>query len=247
MKKCRNVIVIPARYASTRFPGKPLAMLAGKPMILHTWEMAKRSSADLVLVATDHEGIFRAVEEAGGQAVMTSPEHPTGTDRIFEALREVDYEVAVNVQGDEPLIPTAVIDELIRVMEANRDCQMATVAMPGRRGEMADPNKVKVVCTASGRALYFSRALIPFLREGGAPAPVYHHWGIYAYRKEALRRFVELPASPLENCEKLEQLRALEAGMHIQVIISELSSIGVDTPEDLVRAEARLRDMGSVI
>ena len=241
MKK--TVIAIPARYGSTRFPGKPLAMLCGKPMIQHVYEKAAASKAAQVLVATDDDRIAQAVRAFGGQAVMTSPDHPSGSDRICEAVRGIDCDVVVNVQGDEPLIPTRVIDELIDAMAGDDAPEMATVAVPGTRAELADnPNKVKVVFGTDGMALYFSRAPIPFLRTGGEDVPLYLHWGIYAYRKDVLLRYVTLPPGKLEMCEKLEQLRALENGIGIKVLLSDLQSIGVDTPEDLARAEARLRE-----
>ena len=238
--KC--AVIIPARYASTRFPGKPLAMLAGKPMIRHVYEKAAASSADLVAVATDDRRIADAVESFGGTAVMTSVDHPSGTDRIAEAWKKLggDAGIVINVQGDEPLIPTSVIDELIAVMKNDPDLPMATVAVPGSRETMTE-NNVKVVFGADGNALYFSRSMIPFLRRGGEECGVWLHWGIYAYRAETLERFVALPPGKLENAEKLEQLRALENGIAIRVVTSNLQSVGVDTPEDLAAAEERLR------
>ena len=243
MKDPKCAVIIPARYASTRFPGKPLAMLAGKPMIQHVYEKAAASCAAVVAVATDDERIAAAVEDFGGTAVMTSPAHPSGTDRIAEALGKLDQEcdLVINVQGDEPLIPTSVIDELIGVMRADPALPMATVAVPGDREKMTE-NNVKVVFGADGKALYFSRSMIPFLRRGGVECGVWLHWGIYAYRRDVLEKFVALPPGKLENAEKLEQLRALENGIAIRVVTSELQSIGVDTPEDLAAAERRLRE-----
>lgn len=237
-------VVIPARYASTRFPAKALALLCGKPLVQHVVEKAAASQADLVLVATDHEKIKSAVEAAGGRAVMTAEQHPSGTDRIAEAISKVgeDIDIIINVQGDEPLIPTSVIDELITIMKSNPALEMATVAVPGNPETMTE-NNVKVVFGADKFALYFSRSLIPFCRTGGIPAPVYLHWGIYAYRRSALEKFVKLPPGVLENCEKLEQLRALENGIKIYVHVSNLESIGVDTPEDLKRAERKLLEL----
>ena len=233
-------VVIPARYASSRFPGKPLAVLAGKPMILHVCEKAAASCADTVMVATDDERIFNAVAAAGFKAVMTRKDHPSGTDRICEAVAGTDAQIVINVQGDEPLIPSSVIDELIKLMKTHPELDMATVAVPAVREKMTE-NNVKVVFGADHTALYFSRAPIPFLRSGGVAAPMWLHWGIYAYRRAALEKFITLPPSPLENCEKLEQLRALENGMKIYVLTSNLSSIGVDTPEDLAKAEAAIK------
>ena len=242
MNQNKCAVIIPARYASTRFPGKPLAMLAGKPMIRHVYEKAAASSADLVAVATDDRRIADAVESFGGVAVMTSVDHPSGTDRIAEAWKKLggDAGIIINVQGDEPLIPTSVIDELIAVMKQDGNLPMATVAVPGSRETMTE-NNVKVVFGADGNALYFSRSMIPFLRRGGEECGVWLHWGIYAYRAETLERFVTLPPGKLENAEKLEQLRALENGIAIRVVTSNLQSVGVDTPEDLAAAEARLR------
>ncbi len=246
MKDPKCAVIIPARYASTRFPGKPLAMLAGKPMIRHVYEKAAASRAAVVAVATDDERIARAVESFGGTAVMTSPAHPSGTDRIAEALGKLGRgcDLVINVQGDEPLIPTSVIDELIGVMRADPALPMATVAVPGDRERMTE-NNVKVVFGTDGKALYFSRSMIPFLRKGGAECGVWLHWGIYAYRRDVLEKFVSLPPGKLENAEKLEQLRALENGIAIQVVTSELQSIGVDTPDDLAAAERRLREQQS--
>ncbi|MDR0931546.1 MAG: 3-deoxy-manno-octulosonate cytidylyltransferase [Victivallales bacterium] len=241
MSQDRVAVVIPSRYASTRFPAKPLALLCGKIMVQHVYEKAVASKADVVLVATDHPAIFDAVNKFGGRAVMTAESHPSGTDRIAEAVSKIDEEIdiVVNVQGDEPLIPTSVIDELIAIMKGNPAIEMATVAVPGVRSKMTE-NNVKVVFSEDSFALYFSRSMIPFLRSGGVEAPVYLHWGIYAYRKSTLDRFVALPPGKLEECEKLEQLRALENGIKIYVHLSELESIGIDTPEDLIRAEKKL-------
>ena len=241
MKDTKCAVIIPARYASTRFPGKPLALLAGKPMIRHVCEKAAASKAGLVAVATDDRRIADAVESFGGTAVMTSVSHPSGTDRIAEALEKLGggYDLVINVQGDEPLIPTSVIDELIDVMRADPELPMATVAVPGNRETMTE-NNVKVVFGANGDALYVSRSMIPFLRRGGEECGVWLHWGIYAYRRATLERFVALPPGRLENCEKLEQLRALENGIPIKVMTSNLQSIGVDTPADLAAAEKRL-------
>ena len=242
---CKCAVVIPARYASSRFPGKPLAMLSGKPMIQHVYEKATASRAALVLVATDDQRIADAVTSFGGTPVMTRSDHPSGTDRIAEAVSRScpDIDIVINVQGDEPLIPTSAIDDLLALMEAHPEYDMATIAVPGSREQMTE-NNVKVVFGADGRALYFSRALIPFARSGGVPDQVWLHWGIYAYRRVALERFVALPPGRLERSEMLEQLRALENGMRIQVMTSTLQSIGVDTPDDLVKAEQRLMEAG---
>ena len=239
----KSICVIPARYGSSRFPGKVLADLLGKPVIQHVYEKAAGSKADAVLIAADDERVIAAVNGFGGKAGMTSPSHNSGTDRIYEAVADEDYDIIINVQGDEPLLPSKVIDELIDLMKSHPEYEMATVAVPAKREEVSDPNRVKVVFNASGRALYFSRSVIPYLREGGEEAGVYRHWGIYAYRKDVLSRFVQLPGSSLENCEKLEQLRALENGISIHVmVVDELESLGVDTPEDLKLVEKTLRE-----
>lgn len=239
----KSICVIPARYGSSRFPGKVLADLLGKPVIQHVYEKAAGSKADAVLIAADDERVIAAVNGFGGKAVMTSPSHNSGTDRIYEAVADEDYDIIINVQGDEPLLPSKVIDELIDLMKSHPEYEMATVVVPAKREEVSDPNRVKVVFNASGRALYFSRSVIPYLREGGEEAGVYRHWGIYAYRKDVLSRFVQLPGSSLENCEKLEQLRALENGISIHVmVVDELESLGVDTPEDLKLVEKTLRE-----
>lgn len=241
--KIKTAAVIPARYGSTRFPGKVLAGLCGKPMIQWVYEKAAASIADEVIIATDEPKVAKVVEGFGGRAVMTSPDHPSGTDRISEAVQGLDCDIIINVQGDEPLIPTSVIDGLIRKMQEDASIEMGTVAVPRLRSEIEnDPNKVKVVFDERNFALYFSRSMVPYLREGGKDAVTYLHWGIYAYRRKTLDRFVRLPEGRLESCEKLEQLRALENGIRIYVMLSDLESIGVDTPEDLKRAEMKIRE-----
>jgi len=241
--KIKTAAVIPARYGSTRFPGKVLAELCGKPMIQWVYEKAAASIADEVIIATDEPKVAKVVEGFGGRAVMTSPNHPSGTDRISEAVQGLDCDIIINVQGDEPLIPTSVIDGLIRKMQEDASIEMGTVAVPRMRSEIEnDPNKVKVVFDERNFALYFSRSMLPYLREGGKDTKTYLHWGIYAYRRETLDRFVRLPEGRLESCEKLEQLRALENGIRIYVMLSDLESIGVDTPEDLKRAEMKIRE-----
>ncbi|MEI6424053.1 MAG: 3-deoxy-manno-octulosonate cytidylyltransferase [Lentisphaerota bacterium] len=245
----KSVAIIPARYGSTRFPGKVLAELEGKPIIKWVYEKASASIADEVYVATDDEKVFSAVEAFGGKAVMTSASHPSGTDRIREAAGKVcpDAEIIVNVQGDEPLLPTSVIDKLITQMKSDGSIEMATVAVPSARSEIAgNPNIVKALVDSRSFALYFSRASIPFLREGGVDMPLYRHWGIYAYRRCTLDRFVSLPESALEKCEKLEQLRALENGIRIFVVIADCESIGVDTPEDLETVKKFLKARGKI-
>ena len=241
MKK--SAAVIPARYGSTRFPGKVLAELQGRTIIEWVHERAKASCADQVIIATDDEKVQAAAEKFGAEVRMTSPVHPSGTDRIREAIKDSDAEIIVNVQGDEPLIPPREIDRLIKVMQDNPAIEMATVAVAAPREEISgNPNVVKVVLDKDNFALYFSRAGIPFLREGGRDLPVYRHWGIYAYRRDVLEKLVSLPEGKLEQCEKLEQLRAMENGIRIFVLLSDFQSIGIDTPEDLEAAGTWLRN-----
>ena len=261
MAQLKTIAVIPARLASTRFPEKVIAELGGKPIIQWVWERTAKSRADRVLIATDSEKVKAIAEGFGAEAVigsgrtadvrihsraesvMTSPNHPSGSDRIWEAAKNIECDVIINVQGDEPFMKPEVINSLIDVMAGADQPDMATVVVPSTRAEIAsNPNLPKVVVGADGSALYFSRSEIPFLRTGGTDMPLYRHWGIYAYRRAALERFVSLPESPLEKCEKLEQLRALENGMKIKVVKTHFQSIGIDTPEDLVRAENYLRE-----
>ena len=234
----KTAVVIPARYGSMRFPGKVLAMLRGKPIVQWVWECAMKSKADLVLVATDDDRVYNVVESFGGKAVMTSPNHPSGSDRIMEAVKDIDADIIINVQGDEPSMPPELIDRLIDLMSGADAPDMGTVIVPCKREDVANnPNKPKVVISADGYALYVSRAMIPFLREGGTEMKVYRHWGIYAYQRAALERFVSLPEGNLEKCEKLEQLRALENGMRIKTIETTYDGVDVNTPEDLEEAE----------
>ena len=234
----KTAVIIPARMGSMRFPGKVLADLGGKPVIQHVWENAMRSKADSVTVAADDPRVEQAVKAFGGHVVMTKPSHPSGSDRVWEAAQSTDAELIVNVQGDEPFLPHEVIDDLIDAMHGPDAPAMGTVVLPCSRADIAaNPNLPKVVLTTDDYALYFSRSMIPYLREGGEETEVYRHWGIYAYRRETLAKFVSLPEGRLERCEKLEQLRALENGIRIKVIKTTFDSIGIDTPDDLVRAQ----------
>ncbi len=236
--------VLPARWGSTRFPGKPLHPIAGKPLIQHVWERCRRCSRlDDLIVATDDTRIRDAVLAFGGNVVMTSPEHPTGTDRIAEAVRAIPRAThIVNIQGDEPLIDPALIDELAAAMTADPSLDMATAANPLEPSDPAvlDPNVVKVVVALDGRALYFSRSPLPFFRTPVEGLPVLRHKGIYAYRRAFLERFVTWPPSPLEMAESLEQLRALENGASIKVLSTSDTSPGVDTPEQALEIERLL-------
>jgi 3-deoxy-manno-octulosonate cytidylyltransferase (CMP-KDO synthetase) len=237
------LILIPARMASTRLPGKPLAEIAGLPMIVHVLRRAEAAALGPVVVATDSHEIAAAVDKSGGRAVLTRADHTSGSDRIFEALGKVDpagrAEIVVNVQGDLPTIAPAVIAASLDPL-TDPAVDIATLAAAiVKPAERSNPNVVKVVGTPAGpsrlRALYFTRATAP-----AGDGPLYHHIGLYAYRRAALQRFVTLPPSPLEQRERLEQLRALEAGMRIDVAIVDTVPLGVDTPEDLETARAML-------
>jgi len=237
-------VIIPARYASTRFPGKPLADLAGKPMILHVCERAKRSGAGAVHVATDDQRIADAVRSQGFSVVATSIKKKSGTDRLAEAAEQLglaDEEVVVNVQGDEPLIAPALIREVAQALDKPGAAAMATACHAIHDAvSAASPNVVKVVLDAQGHALYFSRAEIPFPREPGAPT--YRHAGIYAYRVRFLRQYAALAPAPIEKAEALEQLRALWHGHRIAVLVSAAAiPPGVDTREDLEAVLKMLR------
>jgi 3-deoxy-manno-octulosonate cytidylyltransferase (CMP-KDO synthetase) len=242
----RAVTIIPARYASVRLPGKALAVVAGKPLIQHTWERARRlSSADAVLVATDDERIAAAVRGFGGTAVMTSGVHPSGTDRVAEAARELPAAVVVNLQGDEPVFDVAAVDDLVRLMLAEPAIEMGTLAHPiADDAEHRETNVTKVVVDRAGYALYFSRAPIPYRRQPNFATPL-RHIGIYVFRSQFLQRFARLRPTPLEQSETLEQLRALEHGARIRVLVTPHASPGVDTPADLVRLTAHLAREGA--
>jgi 3-deoxy-D-manno-octulosonate cytidylyltransferase len=237
----RAVAVIPARFASTRFPGKPLALLAGRPLIEHAWRAAVACPGlSRVVVATDDERIAAAVRAFGGEAVMTSPDHASGSDRLAEVARGLPADLYLNLQGDEPLMEGAVVEGVLQVMRGGA-FDIGTAATPlATLEEYLDPDTVKVVLGAGGRALYFSRSPIPHGWETGRE-PAWRHIGVYAYTPGALARFTGLPPSPLEKAERLEQLRALENGMTVGVaLIASYRGLGVDTPADLARAETLL-------
>ena len=219
------IAVIPSRYASTRLPGKPLVDICGKPMVQHVYERVRRVSLfDEVLVATDDERIMNAVAAFGGAACMTSPDCPSGSDRLIEVAKSHPADVYVNVQGDEPLVEPSSIEKLARAMLEDHSLQMGTLCYPVSAEQAQNPNLVKVVRARNGNALYFSRSPIPFPRSGGIAPQYFGHLGMYAYRRDFLMNFGNLPYSPLENTEKLEQLRVLQV---------EAMGPGVDTPEDL--------------
>ncbi|MEZ5828010.1 MAG: 3-deoxy-manno-octulosonate cytidylyltransferase [Hyphomicrobiales bacterium] len=235
-----SLIVIPARLAATRLPDKPMAEIAGEPMIVHVWRRATEANCGPVVVATDAEAVRDAVAKAGGEALMTRPDHASGSDRVHEAIRQFDpdrrMDTIVNLQGDLPTLDPALVRACIAALDEGA-ADIGTIAAEiVREEERTNPNVVKVVGSPLGRggilrALYFTRATAPY-----GDGPLYHHIGMYAYRRAALERFVALPPSPLETREKLEQLRALEAGMHINVGLVDTVPLGVDTPADLARA-----------
>jgi 3-deoxy-manno-octulosonate cytidylyltransferase (CMP-KDO synthetase) len=243
----RTIGLIPARYASTRFPGKPLALIAGKPLLQHVVErcQAARSLAE-VIVATDDERIAAAARR-WCRVEMTRADHPSGSDRIAEVAARCACEAVVNVQGDEPLIDPVMIERVALALAEN---EMSTAASPIRHpADLENPNVVKVVVNRSGRALYFSRRAIPYVREAArgsaseqlAAFPFLKHVGVYGYRRETLLRLVQFPVSALEAAEKLEQLRALENGISIAVVQADYHGVGVDTPEDVLRVEKVLK------
>jgi len=252
----RFKVVIPARHASTRLPGKPLLDLGGKPMVVRVAERARLSAASEVWIATDHAEIFAAAERHGIAALMTRADHVSGTDRLAEAAQQLklaDDEIIVNVQGDEPLIEAQMIDRVAAGLEADGEAAIATACYPiTDAAEFFNPNAVKVVCDSNGRALYFSRAPVPYARDAFAadrsvlPAglPALRHIGIYAYRVSFLRRYASLAAAPIEQCEALEQLRAMWHGFPIHVVLSDhVPEAGVDTLADLERVRRKF-DLG---
>lgn len=245
-----NIVVIPARFASTRLPGKPLLSATGRPLIQHVVESAQTARlASRIIVATDDARIAEAVRAFGGEAAMTRADHPTGSDRVAEVASRIDQaQIIVNVQGDEPEIQGSTIDHLIELLQNDPDAPMATLATPIRdEAVYANPSCVKVVASRGGRALYFSRSPIPHHRDGlpdfaaASPPAALLHLGLYAYRRDFLLQLGSLPPSPLEGAEKLEQLRVLEAGHPIALGVIDEPGIGVDTPEDYERFVDRWR------
>lgn len=234
--------IIPARYASSRFPGKPLAPIAGQSMVQRVWEAARRSKGlERVIVATDDERIEAACRSFGAEVARTRADHPTGTDRLAEVAGTLEAEVIVNIQGDEPLMEGFVIDAALDALREDPEVPMSTVVHAADPEALNDPNRVKVVLDRRGRALYFSRSLIPHPRRREAPPRVWQHVGLYAYRRPFLLRFVELEQTPAERSEGLEQLRALEHGFPIRCAVVEgWRSAPVDVPGDVAAVEARL-------
>jgi 3-deoxy-manno-octulosonate cytidylyltransferase (CMP-KDO synthetase) len=231
----QTVVIIPARFESSRLPGKPLADIDGEPMIVHVYRRAVATTGvDAVIVATDDERVAKAVEACGGRAEMTSRAHRTGTERVAEVAARLDCEIVVNVQGDEPMIHPEMISATIAPLARDHAVQMSTVCRPlTEQDDYLNPNVVKVVRDNRGMALYFSRSPIPHLR--GPQPTLWKHFGLYGYRRQFLLRLAELPQTPLEQAESLEQLRALEHGFGIYTAVTEHDSIGVDTAEDLDR------------
>ena len=234
--------VIPARYASSRFPRKPLAVIGGKPMIQWVYETVVASGVfDHVIVATDHPDIAATVSGFGGVVELTRADHASGTDRVAEvSARHPDFDVVANVQGDQPFVPSETLAALVRPFRDGEHVEMTTVGCPLADEFVGDPNTVKVVCNRRGFALYFSRASIPHYRERHK-APVYHHLGLYAFRRSFLAVYAGLPPTPLEKCEQLEQLRVLEHGYAIRVVPSVGTGVEVNTPADLDQANTRYR------
>ncbi|RMF84201.1 MAG: 3-deoxy-manno-octulosonate cytidylyltransferase [Nitrospinota bacterium] len=255
----KAVAIIPARYASTRFPGKPLADICGRPMIQHVYSRVQQATlVSRTLVATDDTRIFQAVKAFGGEVVMTSPRHPSGTDRLAEVAASLSDELIVNVQGDEPLIHPTMIDEAIQLLLEEEHLQMGTLKNRlDSPEEVFNPAITKVVTDLHDYALYFSKGPIPYCRDEWGdlirqtgfptylPPNVYRHIGLYVYRRDFLLHFTQLPPTPLEQVEKLEQLRALEHGYRIKVGTTRYTSIGVDTPEDLERVKRLMQQSSS--
>jgi 3-deoxy-manno-octulosonate cytidylyltransferase (CMP-KDO synthetase) len=248
MSMSRVVVVIPARYGATRLPGKPLVMLAGKPMIQRVYERAKLAQrADQVIVATDDERILKAVEGFGGEARMTRTDHRTGTERVAEVAAHVAGDVFVNVQGDEPLLDPAAVDRAVSSLLEEPQAPISTVATPVKTpGDIMDPNVVKTVLDFDGNALYFSRAPIPWVRDTGSKIQVRHlkHLGLYVFQRDALLEYPTLPQGELERIEQLEQLRWMENGWKIRVAEVEHDAVSVDAPADVERVERLLRERG---
>ncbi len=246
MSDLTYAIGIPARFDSTRFPGKPLALLAGKPMIAHVIERAIAAELGQVIVATDHQGIADVAREYGASVCMTRSDHESGSDRLAEAMADVACDVVINVQGDEPLIDPAAIRAVVSPFETQADLHMATLAHPIRHAaDFDDPNVVKLVCNGAGHAMYFSRASIPFPRNQAALAAsdMLQHVGLYAYRRDFLLKYSTLEPCKTEQIEQLEQLRVLHHGYPIAVTVGDFHCLGVDTPEDLKRAEVVLHSL----
>jgi 3-deoxy-manno-octulosonate cytidylyltransferase (CMP-KDO synthetase) len=243
----KAVGIIPARWGSTRFPGKAIHEIVGKPLLRHVWERCRRAKKlDRLIIATDDFRIAEAAFDWGAEVAMTSANHASGTDRIAEVAAKLKpFGLIINIQGDEPLVEPKLIDRLVRELQRDRKLEMITAAHPFEDSQEAEsPHQVKVVLNQKGDALYFSRATIPFNREASAQPKYFRHQGIYGYRRDLLLRFVRWKTSPLERAESLEQLRALENGVRIRVVMTGSGSPGVDTPEDARTMERLLTAAG---
>jgi 3-deoxy-manno-octulosonate cytidylyltransferase (CMP-KDO synthetase) len=239
----KTVGIIPARWASTRFPGKPLFPIAGKPLLQHVWERCRSArSLDAVVIATDDMRIATAAFEWGAEIALTARHHQSGTDRIAEVARlDTKVDCVINIQGDEPLIDPRLIDRLVAKLRSDREIGIVTAAHPfAEAADISSPHQVKVVVDLKGRALYFSRAPIPYLRAHSRPFKTLRHQGIYGFRRDTLLRFVRWKPSPLERVESLEQLRALENGVTVHVLVTKQGSPGVDTPKEAAALEQKI-------
>ena len=243
MSKGKGVGIIPARWASTRFPGKPLHLIAGKPLLRHVWDRCRRArKLDSVIIATDDMRIANAAFEWGAEVALTSPKHASGTDRIAEVVRRSkEFAFIINIQGDEPLVEPRLIDNLVQKLQRDRKIDIVTAAHPfSNAADASSPHQVKVIVDLGGNALYFSRFAIPFPRDRSVPVKYLRHQGIYGFRRKTLLQFVKWKPTPLERAESLEQLRALENGVKVHVLVTKHGSPGVDTPQDAIALEQKL-------
>ncbi len=235
------LIVIPARYGSTRLPGKALKLLAGKPVVQHVWEACVKAQVGEVLIATENQIVVDAVAQFGAKGVLTSDACQSGTDRVYEAAKNRPEQIVINVQGDEPFIAPATVQKIAQLLQKEPSCDIASAVAPTLdENKINDPNCVKAVLNKEGKALYFSRSRVPFKRElteENKNIPYWQHCGIYGYQRKALERFVSLPPSPLEQLERLEQLRALEDGMTLKCVVIDSAGPAIDTAQDLQNAE----------
>jgi 3-deoxy-manno-octulosonate cytidylyltransferase (CMP-KDO synthetase) len=239
----KAVGIIPARWASTRFPGKSLHLIAGKPLLRHVWERCCRATKlDSVIIATDDMRVGTAAFDWGAEVALTSPTHASGTDRIAEVVRRAkEFALVINIQGDEPLVDPRLIDKLVEKLQRDRKIDIVTAAHPfSNAAEASSPHQVKVTVDLGGNALYFSRFAIPFPRDRSVPVKYLRHQGIYGFRRKTLLQFVKWKPTPLERTESLEQLRALENGVKVHVLVTKHGSPGVDTPQDAIALEQKL-------
>lgn len=235
------LIVIPARYGSTRLPGKALKLLAGKPVVEHVWQACVKANVGEVLIATENQIVIDAVAKFGAKGVLTSDACQSGTDRVYEAAKDRTEKIVINVQGDEPFIAPSTVQKIARLLQDEPECDIASAVAPTLdENKINDPNCVKAVLNKQGKALYFSRSRVPYKRElteENKKVPYWQHCGVYGYQRKALERFVSLPPSPLEQLERLEQLRALEDGMTLKCVVIDSAGPAIDTAHDLAAAE----------